>query len=102
MLFREPRPEFIDIPSLHHEEPSYVVVYTTEPGEAIVFELDLVLGRKHEVIGQRYASITGLNKETKQKDTARQSRNHKQEDQSQPNGISCTQRTLRNAEETKL
>jgi len=29
----------------------------------------------------------------KQKVTARQSRNHKQEDQSQPNDISCTQRT---------
>ena len=36
------------------------------------------------------------------KDTARQSRNHKQEDQSQPHGISCTQRTLRNAEDTEL
>ena len=38
----------------------------------------------------------------KQKVTARQSRNHKQEDQSQPNSISCTQRTLRNAGDTKL
>ena len=25
-----PRPEFIDIPPLHHDEPSYVVVYTTD------------------------------------------------------------------------
>jgi hypothetical protein len=35
---------------------------------------------------------------------AQSSRLHpiKQEDQSQPHGISCTQRTLRNAEDTKL
>lgn len=46
------------------------MVYTTEPGEAIVLELelDLVLDRKHEAIGQRYASVRGLNKKTKQKD----------------------------------
>ena len=54
-----PRPKFIDIPPLHHDEPSNAVVYTTEPGEAIVLELDLVLDRKHEVIGQRYASVSG-------------------------------------------
>jgi hypothetical protein len=49
-----------------------------EPGEAIVLELelDLVLDRKYEGIGQRYASVRGLNKKTKQKNTARQSRNH--------------------------
>jgi hypothetical protein len=40
-------------------------------------------------------------RKSEQKGTARQSHNHKQEDQSQPNGISCMQRTLRNAEETK-
>lgn len=61
-----PRPEFIDIPPLHQGEPSYVVVYTTEPGEAIVLELDLVLDRKYEVIGQSYASVRGVNKKTKQ------------------------------------
>ena len=46
------------------------MVYTTEPGQAIVLELelDLVLDRKYEVIGQRYASVRGLNKKTKQKD----------------------------------
>src|SRR5262249_641624 len=50
----------------------------------------------------RARSHLGSGIQIKQKVSARQSRNHKQEVQSEPNGVSCTQRTLRNAEDTKL
>jgi hypothetical protein len=82
-----PRPEFIDIPPLHQGEPSYVVAYTTEPGEAIVLELelDLVLDRKHEVISQRYASVRGLSKKTKQEDA----KTSKSQADLRPRGSNC-------------
>src|SRR5215471_6297398 len=41
---------------------------------------------------------TSIPLKVRQKIAARRSRNHKQGDQSQPNGISCTQRMRRNAE----
>jgi hypothetical protein len=57
-----------DSPPRIAKATSWCTRRSQERQSSLELELDLVLDRKYEVIGQRYASVRGLNKKTKQKD----------------------------------
>src|SRR5215831_13623681 len=59
--------------------------------------VELVFGTTNHYSSTSAVAVGRGANEVKQKAAARRSRNHKQEDQSQPNGISCAQRSLSNA-----